>query len=162
MFYYYLNNKKEKTMKMFKNISIFFKKEPNLYENEQKITKKVYFQIQLKKLKKAFMRRFFYYRQYPKISLKIFLMWLNLRNQSGELLIEEDTDISRIISNWNKNLWMWLINIFVTGFIIQMSILIWYNPGLRAIPLTIFSLGILYYFIIEAIKDIRNAIKKGV
>lgn len=149
-------------MKMFKNISIFFKKEPNLYENEQKISKKVYFQIRLKKLKKSFMKQFLYYRQYPKMSLKRFLIWLRLRNQSEELLIEEDTDINKIVSTWSKNLLMWLINIFVTGFIIQMGILIWYNPGLKLFPFTILSLGILYYFIIEAIKDIRNAIKKGV
>ena len=147
---------------MFENMRILFKKEPNLYENEQKISKKVYFQIRLKRLKKAFMKEFLYYRQYPKISLKRFLIWLRLRNQSEELLIEEDTDINKIISFWTKNLLMWLINIFATGFIIQMGIFIWYKPELKAIPFSIFSLGILYYFIIEAIKDIRNAIKKGV
>ena len=107
------------------------------------------------------MKQFLYYKQYPKIFLKRFLIWLKLKNQFGELLIDEATDINRVISVWNKNLLMWLLNIFVTGFIIQMGILIWYKPGLKLVPFTIFSLGILYYFVIEAIKDIRNAIKTG-
>lgn len=97
----------------------------------------------------------------PKHILKAFLRWLRLRDAEGELLVKEETNIDDIIKIWNKEIFLWLMTIFGTGTLIQIAILPFYNPGLRLIPFTVFSFGLLYYISLEILKDIRNIIKKG-
>lgn len=99
----------------------------------------------------------------PKHLLKQFLRWLKLRDVSGELLIKEDTDINQILDYWTKGIILWLMGIIVTGFIVTVAILPFHTPRFGfEIFIYIFSFGLLWWVALEAIKDIRNAIKKGV
>ena len=99
----------------------------------------------------------------PKHWLKGFLRWFKFRDSFDGLLVAEDTDINKIINYWTRSVILWLIGVFVTGALITLAILPFYSVpfGIETIML-MFSLGLLYYIILEAIKDIRNAIKKGV
>jgi hypothetical protein len=102
------------------------------------------------------------YSLQPKHILKAFLRWLRLRDQTGELLIKEDTDINKILAEWNKNLIQWLVSIIVTGFLVLMALIPFYTPQtLIQIPILIFSFGIGWYMIMEFIKDIKNSIRRS-
>ena len=98
----------------------------------------------------------------PRNLLKSFLRWLRLRDSTGELLVKQDTNIDEITLHWSRQLIQWLLAIFVTGFLWQIALLPLWNPGLKMVPFTMFSLGIAYFMLLELIKDVRNAIKKGV
>lgn len=98
----------------------------------------------------------------PKYILKAFLRWLKLRDEEGELLVKEETDIDEIIKIWNKELLLWLATVFGTGALIQIAILPFYPPAeLKLIPFTIFSFGLLYYIVLETLIKIRSIIKRG-
>ncbi len=83
----------------------------------------------------------------PKYWLKGLLRWFKFRNFSGELLIKEETNIDEVISMWIKSILVWLFDTIVTGMLIQVAILPFYNPGLKLVPFTIFSFGLLGYII---------------
>ena len=98
----------------------------------------------------------------PKYILKAFLRWLKQRDEEGELLVKEETDIDEIIKIWNKELLLWLATIFGTGVLIQIAILPFYSPAeLKLIPFTVFSFGLLYYIVLETLIKIRSIIKRG-
>ena len=130
---------------MFKNMGKFL-------EKSDKSSKIVY---KLPKLKT--------FRLNPKHWLKAFLRWFKFRDSFDDILVAEDTDINKIIDVWLRSLILWLMTIFVTGFLITIAIIPFYSvPFVIETIMLMFSLGLLYYVILEAIKDIRNAIKKGV
>ena len=81
----------------------------------------------------------------PKYWLKSLLRWFKFRNFSGELLVKEETNIDEIILIWIKDTLVWLFNTLITGTLIQVAILPFYNPGLKLVPYTIVSLGLLAY-----------------
>ena len=83
----------------------------------------------------------------PKYWLKGLLRWFKFRDIAGELLIKEETNIDEVILIWIKTILVWLFNIFATGALIQLAILLFYNPGLKLIPYAIFSFGLAAYII---------------
>ena len=83
----------------------------------------------------------------PKYWLKSLLRWFKFRDFAGELIIKEETNIDEVILAWTKSILVWLFNTVVTGILIQVAILPFYNPGLKLVPFTIFSFGLLGYIV---------------
>jgi len=92
--------------------------------------------------------------------IKRFLKWLNLKDEFGYNLIDEDTSMQELIEHWNKSLFIWIFNIFLTGSLIYIAISPFYSTSFKLIPFTVFSFGLLYYVIMEAFKEIRSIWKK--
>lgn len=86
----------------------------------------------------------------PKYWLKGILRWFKFRDSSGELLVKEETNINEVILIWIKDILVWLFDILVTGTLIQLAILPFYNPGLKLIAYSIFSFGLIVYVIVMA------------
>ena len=84
----------------------------------------------------------------PKYLLKSLLRWFNFRDSSGELLVKDETNINEVILIWIKDILVWLFDILVTGTLIQLAILPFYNPGLQSIAYSIFSFGLIVYVIV--------------
>lgn len=92
---------------------------------------------------------------------KMFLRWLNLKDEVGEELIKEEDPISEIFTYWSKSMLMWLFNVIYTGSLILIAVIPIYRIPLELIPFTIFSFGVAYFVLTEATKEFRNIIKKG-
>ena len=90
--------------------------------------------------------------------IKQALRWLNLKNEFGEELINQEDDINLIFSHWNKSLILWFFNIFLTGILIYLAILPFYSVNFILVPFTIFSFGLLYYILIKTLREIKQAV----
>ena len=102
-------------------------------------------------------------RQKKTLSYRVqeFLKWLDLKNEIGENLITEDTIISEVFSYWSKEIIVWFFQVFLTGTLIFLAILPFYSIPFKLIPFFIFSIGLIYYLTIEALKEIVGVIKHG-
>ncbi len=131
---------------MFEKFNKFFKKkekEPIIWNKPPKI--KTYDRYPLK----------------PKYILKSFLRWLRFKNETGELLIKEETNIDEIISAWNKSLILWIMQIIVTGALIMIALFPFYSPtfGIQTL-IYIFSFGMAAYIITKVWKAIIQGLQQ--
>ena len=103
----------------------------------------------------------------PKFWLKSLLRWFKFRDISGELIVKEETNIDEVILIWVKGILVWLFNILITGTLLQLAILPFYNPGLKLVPFAIFSFGLLAYIVsttwggfIKGLREVATASRK--
>ena len=96
----------------------------------------------------------------PKYWLKGLLRWFKFRDSSGELLIKEETNIDEVIIIWIKAILVWLFDILMTGTLIQLAILPFYNPGLKLIAYSIFSFGLIVYVIVMTWNEFITGLSK--
>lgn len=114
----------------------------------------------LRKIKEKFLKKPKIYHKKPKIFiwspkqwLKAFLRWLKLRDMTGELLVKEETNINDILTYWNKQLILWIFNIFFTGILLLIPLIIFVDFELNwKLILIIFALGIFAYIIEQVFK----------
>ena len=85
--------------------------------------------------------------------LKKTLIWFNL--------YDKQNTIDEIIDYWSKSLLLWIFNVFITGSLILMAVLPFYQISLKSVPFIMFSFGIAYYIAVEMLKEARSIIKFG-
>lgn len=93
--------------------------------------------------------------------VKQFLKWLDIRDSTGVPIITEETIMGDVFTTWTKSLFIWFVEIFVTGLLIYLAILPFYSVPLRVIPFVVFSFGLAIYVVLNLILQVRNIIKKG-
>ena len=89
------------------------------------------------------------------------LRWFDLKDNLGNPLVHDDSNIKEIIDYWIKTLSLWILNIFVTGSLIYLAILPFYSVPIKLVPFTIFSIGLFYFVFMETLREIRNIIVRG-
>ena len=127
---------------MFEKVGKIFKKRTKTDENPRLIRKR--------------------YKLPFRIRVQKFLIWLGIKDQHGFDVISLEDNINELFAHWTKSLVLWTINILFTGSLIYLAILPFWSVQLYLAPFTVFSLGLLYYISIEALKEVRNIIARGV
>ena len=89
----------------------------------------------------------------PKYVLKSFLIWIGV--------MRHEDFIDDIVRDWNKQLVKWILEIFVTGFLIQIALLpfIKYELSFKLI-FNIFALGVFAFVVTQTWKGIVDGMCK--
>lgn len=91
--------------------------------------------------------------------IKQALRWFNLKDEVGEELIKEESDINLIFSHWSKSLVLWFLNVVMTGVLIYLAILPFYSVSFILIPFIVFSFGLIYYVSFNVLKEVVGVIR---